>query len=596
MKQLPLLLLGLLALAPLHAQGPAGAVKPEELFALDNLQAWCVVPFDAKKRGPVERAEMLHRLGFKRFVYDWRAKDIPAFDAEFEAMKKHGIEITAWWSPTDPRDPVLLKTLEVFQRQKVHPQLWVMGRGAPANTPEEQQQRVEQEAGRIREIAEVARPYGCKVGLYNHGGWFGQTDNQVAVIERLAQLGVTDVGIVYNFSHGHGDIADFAPIWKRMQPYVVAVNVTGMVEDGESKIMPPSQGEFELAMLRVILDSGWRGPIGLIEEQGGDAEVTLGNYLRGLEWCKKELAQPGSGGPRPDFSARPKNGAAKLPEREPLDPVAHPFSTHPVNRDRIYDFYAKQARDYAASAEKPALLRASPSAAYGSEEYSVRSPDQRGHDVLAISSAHMLENGRALFLEIPQLQPANVLHLHCDLPGIVARDFYLTLHRLGPAFTQFPGYRAIAKTDPHIGHHMPATASDIAPKPVKWEQGPPGRALRIQTSGGLQFAQKELRAKAGERLSLSFENPDAMPHNWVLVKLGAIERVGDLATKLITAPDAVARHYVPDSPDVLAHTRILDPQKTTTIHFTAPAQPGRYPYVCTFPGHWMLMRGELVVE
>ncbi len=309
MNKLPLLLLTLLALAPLRAQvpalgpaRPAAATKPEEIFALENLQAWCVVPFDAKKREPEERAEMLQRLVFKRFVYDWRAKDIPGFDAEFEAAKRHGVEITAWWSPTDPRDPVLLKTLEVFKRQNAHPQLWVMGRGAPAGTKEEQQERVEQEAGRIRQLAEIARPYGCKVELYNHGGWFGQTDNQVAVIERLRQLGVADVGMVYNFSHGHGDIADFPAIWKRMQPYVVAVNVTGMVPDGESKVMPPSQGEFEMGMLRVILESGWRGPIGLIAEQGGDAEVTLGNYLRGLEWCKKELAQAGSGGPRPDFA------------------------------------------------------------------------------------------------------------------------------------------------------------------------------------------------------------------------------------------------------------------------------------------------------
>ena len=62
---------------------------------------------------------MLQRLGFKRFVYDWRAKDIPAFDAEFEAMKKHGVEVTGWWSPTDPRDPVLLKTLEVSEASQM---------------------------------------------------------------------------------------------------------------------------------------------------------------------------------------------------------------------------------------------------------------------------------------------------------------------------------------------------------------------------------------------------------------------------------------------------------------------------------------------
>ncbi|MEP6668600.1 MAG: sugar phosphate isomerase/epimerase [Chthoniobacter sp.] len=297
MSKLPLLLLPFLALSSLRA------ASPDELFAAGNLHAWCAVPFDARKRGPEERAEMLEKLGFKHFVYDWRAKDIPTFDAEIEALKKHGVELTGWWSPTDPHSPVLRATLEVFQRQNVHPQLWVMGGGEPTNTPEEQQARVEQEAERIRQIAELARPYGCKVELYNHNKWFGVMDNEVAIVERLRQLGVTDVGIVYNFSHGHQDIAEFPAIWKRMQRYVVAVNVTGMVENGERKIMPPSQGEFELGMLRVIVDSGWRGRIGLIAEQGGDAEVTLGNYLCGLEWCKKELTQPGSGGPKPDFTA-----------------------------------------------------------------------------------------------------------------------------------------------------------------------------------------------------------------------------------------------------------------------------------------------------
>jgi azurin len=239
-------------------------------------------------------------------------------------------------------------------------------------------------------------------------------------------------------------------------------------------------------------------------------------------------------------------------------------------------------------------------AAYGSEEYSVRSPETRGHDPLEITSAHLLDDGRALFLEIPQLQPANVLHLHANLSGLISRDVYLTLHQLGPAFTGFPGYRVIAKeapaADPHTPPHLQAAAAEPPPRPMKWEEGPPGRPLRIGAASALQFAQKELRAKAGERLSLTFDNPDAMPHNWVLVKLGAAERVGNLANSLIAEPDAVARHYVPDSPDVIAHTRMLDAQQTTTIHFTAPAQPGRYPYLCTFPGHWMLMRGELIVE
>jgi hypothetical protein len=65
------------------------------------------------------------------------------------------------------------------------------------------------------------------------------------------------------------------------------------------KIIYPSQGIHELEMMRTIQESGWRGPIGLIAEKGGDAEITLGNYIKGLDWLAAELKQPGSGGPPP---------------------------------------------------------------------------------------------------------------------------------------------------------------------------------------------------------------------------------------------------------------------------------------------------------
>jgi hypothetical protein len=76
-----------------------------------------------------------------------------------------------------------------------------------------------------------------------------------------------------------------------------------MVMNGS--LIPPSQGDKELDMLRTIEDSGWRGPIGLIAEQGGDAEVSLSDDLRGLDWLSKEIAHPGSGGERPRFIAAP---------------------------------------------------------------------------------------------------------------------------------------------------------------------------------------------------------------------------------------------------------------------------------------------------
>jgi azurin len=233
--------------------------------------------------------------------------------------------------------------------------------------------------------------------------------------------------------------------------------------------------------------------------------------------------------------------------------------------------------------------------AYGSDEFSLRN-GQPGHDVLEVTSVQVLKNERELFIEIPQLQTANTLHIYSAALPLLSRDLYFTLHNLGRPFTEFPGYRAVAKAPQHQHHDMPSTPATAAPLPVEWEKGTPGRALRIETTTGLQYAQRELRVKAGEHLSLTVENPDVMPHNWVLGARGAVERITDLANKLVTDPNAVARHYVPDVPEVLVHTRIIEPANSTTIHFDAPKEPGDYPYLCTFPGHASIMRGVMRVE
>jgi sugar phosphate isomerase/epimerase len=288
-------------LLPESSRGDAAPVS--SLWAHDNLAAWCVVPFDAKKRGPEERAEMLQRLGFKKFAYDWRGLNIPTFDAEIEAMQKHNIELIAWWSPDNAGDPTAKTILEAFKRHQIHPQLWVMGGGKPNIPPEEQKKQVDKEADRINGLVKLAAPYGVDIELYSHNGWFGQVDNELAIIDRLKEMGVTNVGMVYNFSHAHDgdhdDTVNFPALWEKMKAHVVAVNITGMGDP--SKIIYPSQGIHELAMMKTIQDSGWHGPIGLIAEKGGDAEVTLKNYLIGLDWLAAELTKPGSGGPKPTF-------------------------------------------------------------------------------------------------------------------------------------------------------------------------------------------------------------------------------------------------------------------------------------------------------
>ncbi len=269
----------------------AGSGRAADLFARENLIAWCIVPFDAKKRGPEERAAMLEQLGFKHFAYDYRAEHVPTWDDELSALKRHGVELSAWWFPTKLNDEAR-KTLELFQRHGVKPQLWVSGGGEMTKTAEEQSARVESESRRIAEIAQAAAPLGMKVALYNHGGWFGEPENQLAVIERLRRDGITNVGLVYNLHHGHEHLDRFPALLAKMKPHLLALNLNGMTRGGDkagNKIMVLGTGDLDLQLLRTIRDSGWHGLVGILNHTGEDAEVRLRQNLDGLEKLRQEL-------------------------------------------------------------------------------------------------------------------------------------------------------------------------------------------------------------------------------------------------------------------------------------------------------------------
>ncbi len=1054
-----------------------------------------------------------------------------------EALKKHGIELTAWWFPGEMNDEAR-GILDVIRRHGVHPQLWIThGVAAPADEAAEQA-LIASEAGKIREIAQAAAPLGCQVGLYNHDGWFGEPENQLAIIRRLEDEGVRNVGIVYNLHHGHAQMDRFPELLEKMKPRLLALNVNGMSKGGEAaggKIMPVGQGDLDLAWLKAIRNSGWRGVVGVLNHTDEDAEARLQDNLDGLRWLQKELATPGSGGAKP-VPRSWKNPAPQPPKvadfpyvRDPLQPELWPHWQEPVNRERLYDFYAKEAlwfRDHPAApgallpeypgldgrknghwgnqneaawrdgrwnrtdlgsmiggvfrgggltvpkavcvrlgeggqaavcfdpliadfrlvwrggfvgfsdtrhglldglkmqgeviadafpagmarpgqeiayhgfyrhgkrvifsyrlagvdmldtaweedgklirqqiptAEHPLreLTRGGPaqwpqvvetqgargtgspyaidtltlpfdnpwkalifaaghgfyrngdialcsmtgdvwrvsgvdenlahlrwrriasglhqplglvmvdddpvvlgrdqitrlrdlngdgeadfyecvsngystspsghdfttglelgadgwfysvashigvfrvraggqaevlatgfrnpnglsvgpdgtivtsvnegdwtpasqlmqikpggyygypgpkdgvatelplaylprgfdnscggqvwvdsnqwgpmhgqlihfsqgagrhflvlretvegtpqgaavplagdflagvhrgrfsphdgqlyvsgmtgwgtyapddgclqrvsytggavhlpvrsevrangvlltfsepldpalagkasshfaqcwnyrySSAYGSKEYSAAWPKLPGHDVVDIKSAQVLGDGRQLFLEMPQLQPVQQLHLLLTVNADVQREMILTLHKLGAPFTDFPGYVAMEKTAASAAPVAPAAMASVAnPRAA----GAPGRAVRIETASGLQFATTEWKVKAGERISLTLNNPDVVPHNWVLLKPGSVEKVGNLSNLMISDPAGFARHYVPEVPEVLAWTDMTPPGGSFTIHCNAPAEKGSYPCICTFPGHWMIMKGTLIVE
>jgi putative heme-binding domain-containing protein len=86
-----------------------------------------------------------------------------------------------------------------------------------------------------------------------------------------------------------------------------------------------------------------------------------------------------------------------------------------------------------------------------------------------------------------------------------------------------------------------------------------------------------------------------MPHNLVITAPGAMIEVGQLAEKM--GPGGQAKDFIPDTPKILFSTRLLLPGQFAKLQFTAPTKVGAYPYVCTFPGHYLIMNGVMnVVE
>lgn len=107
----------------------------------------------------------------------------------------------------------------------------------------------------------------------------------------------------------------------------------------------------------------------------------------------------------------------------------------------------------------------------------------------------------------------------------------------------------------------------------------------------MAFDKTELKVKAGQKVKLTFKNGSNMQHNFVLVKPGTANAV---ATAAIGA--GFSGGWFKKTADVLANTKMLDGGKSETIEFTAPSEPGDYPYICTYPGHPSMMKGILKVS
>jgi azurin len=109
----------------------------------------------------------------------------------------------------------------------------------------------------------------------------------------------------------------------------------------------------------------------------------------------------------------------------------------------------------------------------------------------------------------------------------------------------------------------------------------------------MKYDTPNLTVQAGKKVKLIFANPDSMPHNIVLVNPGKADPVAMEALNL--GAKGFDLGFVPPSKEIIWASKLLNQSEEEVIEFNAPLKPDEYPYVCTFPGHHILMRGILKV-
>lgn len=285
------LLIFLLCAMMLSCASVPKPVEDNDTFRMDNLIPWSIVAFDSMERNPLERVRMIKDMGFSQYAFGGREKHVNTFPEEIQIAKDHNIDISAVWLYLNHEKdtPYNLRlqneqVLSAIKEANITPQIWV-GFHPKYFKDLSDEQAFYKGQKMISYLANRAADMGCTIGLYNHGGWMGNPDNQLKVLQAIDQ---ENIGIVYNFHHGHEDIERYQELFPRLMPHLLSVNLNGMEKNGK-KILTIGQGEYERAMIRELQTLGYNGPWGILGHvKGGDAQEILERNLSGL----RNLDQP----------------------------------------------------------------------------------------------------------------------------------------------------------------------------------------------------------------------------------------------------------------------------------------------------------------
>lgn len=268
------------------------AANNEKLFAKENLVAWCIVPFDNQHRSPQQRVDMLKRLGFTQYAYDWRHEHVSSFREEIKLAKENGIRITAVWMWIDQETDKVgqlsednEQILSIMKESGLKTRLWV-GFNNNFYAGENDDSKIAKGVEMLQYLQKHTSQVATGIGLYNHGDWFGEPDNQIKI---LKQLNDPAFGLIYNFHHGHSQVESFPTLLEKMMPWLWTVNINGMKKGGP-QISPVGSGDQEFEMLRTLKKSAFHGSIGILGHiEDDDVEKVLQRNLAGLQTMQGRL-------------------------------------------------------------------------------------------------------------------------------------------------------------------------------------------------------------------------------------------------------------------------------------------------------------------
>jgi len=266
--------------------------KVDKPITIDNISPWCVVSFDSLERKPLDRITMLKSMGFSKYGYNWREKHLPEMRDEFALAEKNDMQIVSvflWLNAK--RDsigklsPLNEKLLQNLKEIKNKPDLWLsFSHNYFENLSQEESLALAIEY--IKFVKNKADQVGCKIALYNHHGWFGNTDNQIEIIKKLPE---DSLKMVYNFHHAHDYLDNYTEVLKKIKPYLTYVNLNGMRKNGP-KILTLGEGDYEFEMIQTLINEGYNGPWGVLGHiETEDVQKVLERNMKGLEVLNDKL-------------------------------------------------------------------------------------------------------------------------------------------------------------------------------------------------------------------------------------------------------------------------------------------------------------------